>query len=221
MALAACGDGDGGAPDASNRVLLTGWTFDFSTVEPIVGVEVCVHADDAIPCALSDENGRYEIEADRNTRVVLRYSVVDYVTKLRHVNVGDVDEGLSIFNMQSETWLASQLAAVGVTWDRSMGILGVQISGEVDGATIALVPAAGDGPFYAGPGENFDPSLQAATSDGLGAVAIANVPPGDYSIVATQSDATCSTQQAPGTEPQSALGQSVADMISETFITCE
>ena len=223
LVLGACGSSGDAGPDAMdpNRVTLSGAVFDFAALTPIEGVEVCLFEDTTTPCDTSDANGRYAITSRKNVDVLVQYTAPGYFTKLRHRRVANDNEDLTLFNLQTTVRVAEQFARVSVTPDAAKGHLAIQIYGTIAGSTATLVPAMGEGPFYAGPNEDLDPALTGATEAGLGAVAFANVPVGSYSIVVSAQDATCTSREAPGVEAQSSLARSVAGVITETFIDCE
>jgi hypothetical protein len=212
--------GETGAPRP--LIELYGGVADFTTLMPVVGAEICIFEDDEIPCVLSNESGRYELTGPQNADVLISYAADGRYPKLRHRRIEAEDEDLSIFNMQTVEWIAAQFDRIGIVPDSERGVLVVQIFGSIEGATVALEPAAGEGPFYTGPGEELDPMLDSATVEGLGVAAFVNVPEGEYSLVVTSAGATCTTRDTPpGMVPSSALGRSVAGLLSETTITCE
>lgn len=216
-----CGSNDAGPNSDPNQVSLSGAVFDFAGLAPLEGVQICIFEDSSIPCAMSDENGRYAVRANKNTDVIVEYELAGYMTKLRHIRLAAEDRDLSIFNMESDARVTELLGQAGVTRVPGTCIAAVQVSGQRDGATATLVPGGGDGPFYTTTNEDIDPQLTGTTADGLGVAVFVNVPPGDYSMVVALDGFECTTSQTPGTEAHSAAAHCIADVIAENSIRCQ
>ncbi|MCA9612284.1 MAG: hypothetical protein H6721_32035 [Sandaracinus sp.] len=186
--LCACGS-DSEAEDVAITVLVTEVTSD----EPDPDTEVCVVVPTGYGCATTGADGRVTLNVPASSDVVFRSTRSDRMTGLFAYTSGDAPEEIEV-DTADPTLAQVLLLGAGVEAQEGMGQVLLLARGptgsgaEAEGMTFSL--GVGDGPFYFG-GSQPMPELTETTSDG--AVAFANVPPGEHTITAAGA-ASCVTR---------------------------
>ena len=161
-------------------------------------VRICVLDNEAIPCELTDAEGKASVEVPANTALYAEITKEDYAGALIGAVTGNEDLELTAPMLQ--LLLANTVAgSVGVTLDATLGNIALVAIGhpepgttsypQIEGASFELLPETGSGPHYLGASNLPDPDLTATGTAG-GAV-IFNIAPGDYELVAKHPTLPC------------------------------
>ncbi|MCU0675290.1 MAG: hypothetical protein MUE69_21165 [Myxococcota bacterium] len=185
--LGACGGDD------ASTVAVTVYVTEVTSDEADPGTEVCVIEPAGYGCGITDAAGLVTLEVPARTEVLFRSTRSDRVPGIFPYTSGDAPEEIEVDTVDPTL---AQVLVIGAGVEAMPGtgqilLLARGPSGggaEAEGMTFSL--GAGDGPFYFG-GSQPMPELTATTSDG--AVAWANVPPGEHTITA-EGAATCVTR---------------------------
>lgn len=156
--------------------------------EPIPGATVTT-VQDATRSTTSNLIGDYALtNLDPDAVYVVRATAPGFLaTNMYELggNSDNTDLNISMFNQGTVEFLAD---AYGVTQDPAKGVvLGFLLArgaeAGFDGAVVTIDPPPPEGTFYVGPGNDFDPALQATTSQG--SFVAFNVTPGPVHFTAT------------------------------------
>lgn len=158
--------------------------------EVVGGMRVCAIDEPEIPCTTTDALGKYTLAVPSQTRLTLSYEKDGFVPKLWPVDTGETGF-FSFWNMQRRSWYDAQAAALGVSFDSSLGIVSLQVNGEA-GVTFRIDPPLGNGPFYTDAKLAADPALLWTSDSGVGA--FLNVPPGVYAASFLHPYAACAAK---------------------------
>lgn len=188
LLLGACG-GDDGASTVSITLYVTEVTSD----EADPDTEVCVIEPTGFGCGTTDAGGLVTLEVPANSEVVFRSTRSDRVPGIFAYTSGDSGEEIEVDTVDPTL---AQVLILGAGIEAMAGTGQVLLlargptggGAEAEGMTFSI--GAGDGPFYFG-GSQPMPELTETTSDG--AVAWANLPPGEHTITAAGA-ATCVTR---------------------------
>jgi len=152
---------------------------------PLEKCSVCVLENNqkTTSCTTSDSKGRFTISlpAETETGVIVEKQgvIAPGLSPLWSKSTTQMIE-LGGWMQVSEAQILAELTQVGVTPSASKGLIVVN---AVEGASFALVPPAGQGPFYADSKGVPDPSLTQLSATGWGMVA--DLAPGTYEILVT------------------------------------
>lgn len=165
---------------------------DAQTQEPVVGLNVCETGANPPNCALTDAAGDATLQIPSGVDFTLEYSNASYRKHLLRVRAG-VDS--TIFSLGiSNTTAGLIFTLLGQTDDPTKGSIGGLITNGnmgTAGATAALVPASGTGPFYTQGGI---PSTTPTMTSADGLFLMLNVNPGSPEVQATKTGTMCEPQ---------------------------
>lgn len=185
---AGCG-GDG----TEQTVAITVYVTEVTSDEADPDTEVCVVEPAGLGCGTTDATGRVTLEVPAETDVVFRSTRTDRVPGIFPYTSGTTAAEIEVDTVEPILAEALLLGA-GVTAVEGTGMILLLARGpsgggaEAAGMTFAL--GAGDGPFYF---EGSQPMPELTETTSAGAVAWANLPPGDYTITAAGA-ARCTTR---------------------------
>jgi hypothetical protein len=200
VSLVGCGDAASNTPDAGADaptvdaspppVMVSGTVVEAAGSAPLVGARVCILDAPAIPCAITDAKGAYQIALPHWTTdldVAVNVTAAGHLgfTGLTHQNANGVVWFGEIPLMDDAAATAMLQAQAGFAYP-APGKAFVQFSvfhasgGAATGATATLSPASGSGPVYAQPSGTLDPTLAAVTTNGY--LMFGEVTPGKLSI---------------------------------------
>jgi len=176
----------------TTHATLTGVITDFTTGDPIPGVQICVSSIVGGPCAITGPDGRYVLEdAPRKTDSIVTVDAQGYALLHAPINFGDGAEW--DVRMVSEPIYMDMAGAVDIDVDHGssrgcflMVVHDAATAAEtvyhgvpLAGASFTLSPDAGQGPLYLAGGKA---SIDAPATDAAGIGAMINVPVGTYKV---------------------------------------
>lgn len=206
IAVVGCGGG-GGAPDATvgdsaplepPEVEMRGLIQNLISRDAIEGVTVEILDHPELGTATTGANGRWSIEnVPANQTYVVHFEIEGYMPAVsRYVAVAEADFAVAsdtALFMVSDGVVTTLANFVGVTIDPEKGIIALNVyggptAGQLPGATAAISPASGAGPYYFGPDGLPDPALTETSSNS--SVTVVNVDPGDIDVTVAHPDVT-------------------------------
>jgi hypothetical protein len=184
------GGGTGGAPvDAGPTLTVSGMVSNSSTHKAVANVQVCVTYPKLAPkpCTTTDSNGLYSLAGvPQQWDVTISFDAATYVPAdvYAHTGANDVTFPLDMLTVTAATGFATLL---GKTFDPTKGLVFAEANTLVDGglagfpgASFALSPASGDGPYYVdGSGA---PNKSLTSTSVAGIAAFLNTAPGSYDM---------------------------------------
>jgi hypothetical protein len=170
-------------------------------MSPIAGVKVCVYQNTAIPCATSAADGTFTLgNLPPRTNMTLSFTADGYVPILKAIQTAssDMDGTSNPVRMTLSSDPDPNLGGVTIDWTNKGQLaffaLGPQpdasstLSADV-GATVALSPSAGNGPYYLDGNGDFDLTATSLLSGGVGYYY--NLPAGNYTLTFTDHVNNC------------------------------
>jgi hypothetical protein len=224
---------DGGPLDGASSVAETvqvgGNIIEIKGGGPIAGAQICIVGRPEIPCATSGPDGSYTLSIPAWTTDV---DIAFNVKAAGHLGT----TGLVHETTRGVTWLSEPMYDDAAAADlmnhagfaypaggKSFVLVSVWSGsgGALQGATVSSSPAAGEGPAYADPIGDPDPTLTGITSNGY--ALIGGLTPGPVEI--TVSDPSChpvdiATQAWVDTKPNTIAGTTVADSMTHMIVIC-
>ena len=165
-------------------------TFSGTTVispggTPLTQVTVCVFAHPELPCTTSDSAAHFSIGLPMDAETGITLVRTGYASVLLPLETAELDETGYVIGLPTASSRTSLYAAFGATFpDSTNGFVmleGTQ-SGQNElglaGATGALNPSSGTGPFYLDANGNAAPSATSTSTYSL--IFFAGVPPSTY-----------------------------------------
>jgi hypothetical protein len=199
-------------PDASAPITVTATLRFLDTAQPVADVDVCVYkaGNKSADCTKSSATGEFTIDVPSNADsglVFEKAGTQKFLVPL-HLTMPTNKWSLAVV---SDAQATTEYAKVGVTYPPvGKGHL-VVTAGET---TIAVVPAAGVGPYYGYTGPpGIDKSLTQAPVDGWGE--IMNLQPGTYDVDVAHATKTCTDEVG---RPPSA-GHTLRAPVLEGYVT--
>jgi hypothetical protein len=208
--------GDGGAPDAGGEdasdagdggaAADAGDAAPPATTMPVAGAQVCVHQNAVIPCATTAADGTFTLSGLPSfTNVVLTVLKDGYRPTLRPIETASTDmDGTARPIALTSATAPDPAVPVTIDWQNKGQLTLFAIGPLVDagpnayggdfGASVALTPASGSGPFFI-----HDDGTYALTATSFVGVAALydNLDPGTYELTYTDAIHDCAPILSP------------------------
>lgn len=185
--------GTGGAPvDAGPTMTVSGIVTDSNTQAAVANAQVCVTFPKLAPkpCTNTDTSGQYSLAGVPQQRdVTISYDATGYIPADVYTHTGTADLTIPL-NMLSTTAATAFATLLGKQLDPTKGVIFAVANTMVDGgvgrfsgASFALSPTSGDGPYYVDATGKPNTSLTSTSVAGL--AAFLNTDPGSYDMSVT------------------------------------
>jgi len=194
------GDDDTGDDDTGpDLISISGTWKNWDGSAVIVGTEICFESGKYQDCDSTDQGGAWAVDAPADTAGMLTSEggKPAIAPSLMPVHTGTNDISLVIEDA-SPAHVTAWYGDVGATEDPTLGTVGFQVwhtwgpnTAPAVGATIALAPGKGAGPYYCSEKtlEELDPTLVSMTESNIGF--FVGVPPGTYDLSASLDGYVC------------------------------
>ncbi len=193
--------------DGSN--LTAAKAFDATQYSPLPGVQVCLYGQSSVPCATTDDSGKYKLAVPVGTALTVSYVKTGYQPTLYAIGAqtsGSTDDAPAIFLSNTSSFASfgtmggappdpakGTILFGGGTIGPSPGAIYHELFGTFDyyyvpGYSVTIAPAATVGPVYVSADWQPDPALTASSNAGWGFFQVA---PGTYTLTYSSPTLNC------------------------------